>query len=439
MYHPGVIAARFTRECRNPHTRVMFPNGVPRLPVKTAWLWRDRLATLQGPKGELIRPLTGEEDRIVSGERILTKFDFRYWAERYCQISLAATSLGPLYPLWESQAIILERIGDIEKQIVDGRRSEGIFINCLKARQLGASTLAQALLCHRLTCWAHTTVLLASDVPASSDHLFDMQERMIDHLPWYLRPAILERVKNDEIVFGTGSRLLWGAGKSTRGQSREQHGAVTGAKGQLGRGLTVALCHLSELSTWDLPGQIDDALLPAMPTGAMTLAIFESTAKGRHNWWHEHWLGAKTEGAGREFSNVFIPWYAEPTRYSKPAPENWRPQPSTLTHAMRAATLGPRFLGHRVSLTRDQLYWYETQRQYYTQKGELKKFFEEYAADDEECFQYGGESVFPLAVLDRLQGIVDTHPPLAYLAIEPQRELARLRIERQIAQERGER
>ncbi len=411
----------------SPEVRSVFPSGeIPRLSVEKAWGWRDYLERLRDEKGGLIRELTAEENRIVIGERLLTRCDFRYWGERYCQISLEARALAPLYPLWESQEVILRRIGEMELDSWEGRRKDGLHANILKARQLGASTLSQALLCHRTTSYAHTISLLASDVPDSSDHLFDMQERMIDHLPWYLKPTITERVKNNEIVYATGSRVLWGAGKSTRGQSKVKHGQVGGAKGQLGRGKTVALCHLSELSSWDEPDQIDDALLPAMPKGPYTLSLFESTAKGRHNWWHKHWLAAKAGSATPNFRNIFIPWYAEPGRYSMPCPPGWVPAAETLAHARRAQVMGPRWLGHKVELTKEQLVWYQASREYFTAKGKLKKFLEEYAADDEECFQHGGQSIFSVEVLDRLQQQVDLVPPRAFLEIDAMTRVAAL-------------
>src|SRR6185437_6799656 len=140
------------------------------------------------------------------------------------------------------------------------------------------------------------------------------------------------------------------------------------------------------------PEKLDAALIPAIPMDASSLVLFESTAEYAGDWWHKHWL-ATGEGDGR-FVNVFIPWYAEPGKYALPAPIDWTPAAQTLAHAAKCEQDSPRwFSGRTITLTRDQLYWYERTRAYYAKKGELHKFLKEYPADDQECFQYAGHAI----------------------------------------------
>jgi hypothetical protein len=194
------------------------------------------------------------------------------------------------------------------------------------------------------------------------------------------------------------------SGKSMKGGLQDQGGT----KGNLGRSRTYTVAHLTELSTWERPEQIDDGLLPAIPRSPRTLVVKESTAKGRHNWHHQDWLGAirgRGQGAvaGR-FLPIFLPWYAHAS-YALPAPVDWSPDASTHAHAQKVTREGPVWLGRPVTLTRAQLCWYEQTRADYVSKGALAKFLEEYAADPEECFQHAGRSIFThdqLAYLERL-------------------------------------
>ena len=264
----------------------------------------------------------------------------------------------------------------------------------------------------------HVRALLASDVPdnSGSEGLFGMYERLVANLPWWLAPAEQFHQKNQHIIFETGSAILVESGKSMKGGLQDKGGQ----KGQLGRSKTFSTVHLTELSTWEAPEQIDDSLMPAVPRSPRTLGIKESTAKGRHNWHHEDWLlGTRSRG---RWTNVFIPWYAEETKYWLPAPLDWTPSEDTLAEARKAEAAGPLYLHRPVTLSRHQLYWWEETRAAYAEKGELARFLEEYASDPESCFQAAGRSIFTLDQLQYLRRLA--RPPIDCWSVAPARDLA---------------
>lgn len=390
MYHPHVIAqtaARFERE---------FGVSLVEHSVEEVIEWTAHLDLIWDAKAEQpLRPLSADEQGFVQNELLLTKSSFTYWAERYAFINSKGTTLMRLFPLWESQTLILDEIGRLQLASLSGAHHDGLLIALLKARQLGGSTLAQTLIAHRVTTQDNQLGLIAADVPEQSAFLFDMLERIYLNLPWWLRPNVVEWTKNNEIKFDGGSNVWVGSGKSTRGQ--------TGDRGQLGRGRTVGTMHLSELSTWEDTQQLDASLFPTMHPSPRLLAILESTGRGRGNYWHKLWKQAR-EGGSR-FTPVFIPWYAEKTRYSTPAPVGWSPKLSTTAHAKKAEEVGPRWLRRPVSLTRDQLFWYERTRAEAKALGteQERAFLENYCADDEEAFQFSGRSVVPFEVLTRIE------------------------------------
>lgn len=423
MYHPAIIAR--AQERLEASYRDALPQGLHRYPVAHCEAMAKRLANAVDPSGVPQRRLTPEEDAFIGNERLLAKIDYRYIAERYHYIR-GDRGLQRLYPLWEPQRIVLDRLGALQQQRVATGHPDGLLANCLKARQEGVSTLWQSLLAHRVTTHTHVNALTASDVPenSGSEGIFGKFELIVEHLPWYLRPATKFHKKDTHWVFANGSWMTVESGKSMKGGLQDQGGT----KGNLGRSRTYTAGHLTELSTWERPEQIDDGLLPAIPRSPLTLVGKESTAKGRHNWHHEDWLEAVRgdgQGAvGGRFIAIFLPWYAL-AKYTLPPPPAWSPDALTLVHAQKAEREGPRWLGHACTLTRPQLYWYEETRAAYLRKGDLAKFLEEYAADPEECFQHAGRSIFSheqLAYLDRL-----AHPMIDCWAVNMARDLADIR------------
>ncbi len=402
MYHPKVIEARRSRLATQ-FPGLVPPGGLREYSVEESEAWVRRLEdkdpTKAKKRGDDPIPLTKEESLFITNEIVMAKTAYEYWCERYCYINLQGSGLGKMYPLWESQKLLLAAIADKEleqyEREIRGEGAEGVLINILKARQLGASTISESAIGHRFTTQSHVFGLIAADVPEQSAYMFGMLERVVEGLPWWMRPEATDWVKNTEIAFSTGAHVWTAAGKSTRGKTEQ--------RGNIGRGKTLSLLHLSELSTWDDPRQIDDALMPAVPYSARVLGFKESTAKGRQDWWHKEW--AKSKRGISRFSAVFIPWYVEKSKHRRPVTmADWSPSEDTLVHAKRCEEDSPRWLkGTSVSLSREQLFWYETTKASYTEDGKLAKFLEEYPADDEEAFQNAGIGIFGVEVIEDIK------------------------------------
>lgn len=419
MYSDQLVAVRVA-QLESALGDTTLPRGLVEYSVEDVQEFNAGFRGLFDKKGEATRPLSPRESSFILNERLFSKISYRYFAERYWTVNLAGQTIGPLFPLWESQNLILEKLGQLEWDRYEAGYPDGLIANVLKARQLGASTLIESMIGHRLVTHSHVNGLLASDVPDNSNFLYDMFERGIDNLPWYLRPTISERVKNDEMVFGTGSRLMMGASKSTRGADRTESGG--GRKGQLGRGKTVSIVHLSELATWVNPQQIDSSLEPGIPKSPMTLWIKESTAQGRgpSNWWYQDWQLAKSNTS--RSAAIFIGWYAEREKYWLPYPAGWTPTEDTLNHARRIAETSPRWMnGRSYQCTKEQLYWYERTKAEKIAKDLLEDFLQEYPADDEEAFQLSGKSVFKVLMRERIRQ--QARPLLGMVDIVSHREL----------------
>jgi hypothetical protein len=243
-----------------------------------------------------------------------------------------------------------------------------------------------------------------------------MLELVVKQWPWWLKPRERFHTKNKHLMFENESRVIVESGKSMTGGLQEEGQS----KGQIGRSKTFSAAHLSEIATWERPEQINNSLLPAVPRTPRTLLVRESTAQGRNNYWHEEW---KLAAAGEDprFFNVFIPWYAEASKYWLPCPEGWVPSQTTLDFALRAQRTGPTYMHAPVVLTKEQLFWYEQHYKAAQKREVLYQFLSEYPAEPEEAFQNSGRSIFTLETQARVAA--QQRPMVDLWVVKPRAEL----------------
>lgn len=418
MYAASVVATR--QETLEQQLGESLPGGhLERIPISHCHGMKRDLDQIYDPdKAIQTRPFSQDEEQFIVNEQLMVKIDYAYAAQRYIWINADGQTLKPMYPLWESQELILAEMARVEEDHWKTGHPDGILANCLKGRQLGASTMAQSFLAHRVLTHGHVRTLIASDVPqnSGSEGLFGMLELVVEHWPWWLKPKEKFHTKNHHIMWANSSRVIVESGKSMKGGLQEEGGE----KGQMGRSKTYSAAHLSEITTWERPQQINSSLLPAMPSTPRTLCIRESTAMGRNNYWHEEWKLADA-GEDPRFFNIFIPWYAEKTKYWLPCPDGWQPSDDTLQFARRATEHGPRYMHRAVNLSKEQLYWYEVHKRAAVKREELYKFLSEYPSEPEEAFQNSGRSIFSLETQTR---VANQARPLADLwIVAPRAEL----------------
>ncbi len=358
-------------------------------------------------KGEPSRNLNVEEHQFILREIVHCKADVRYWLHHYAWIKdKDGRSVRP-YPLLDSQEMMLTLMGETEDAIFSGKRRDGILITALKCRQVGISTATELLILHRTIFYGNLNALIAADVEEQSANLFDMTERCLRAVPWWMRPKITNHVKDSELTFGDIDSLIHVTyANSTRGGSQ-----IGFEKGQLGRGWTVHLFHGSEMSTWQNPGQVDDALDPAIPKSENTFGVLESTARGR-GWWYNTWLSSRA-GENR-WLPLFIPWYTE-ARYREIPPSGWVPLEETVRHAVYAEEVSAQWCKRRVNLDREQLYFWEKKYLLAKKDHKLFKFLAEYSADDETCFRVSDDGFFDGEAMLSLRQ--KARPPIGLLSL----------------------
>lgn len=385
MYHPEVIA----REQHDLEKRVGLK--LTRYSPDQSWASEEKLNSLWSAEKGLLRPLTKAEHEFITNERLLCSLDFHYWLRYAWVLPDASISEGSLvrFQPWPSQQILLDEIARLEweqyQAYLKGEPQDGICIAGPKARQEGESELAGKLKMHRVTSSPYTKAITATENEDKRIGLWERDERTWKGLPWWLKP---ERTAPDI----QGVRVTFGKLDSTILYEDYMQ------ESSLAAGEQYLVGHMSEVAQGNqtyVEKMMEMDYFPAIPYSWRSLHILESTPAGMGGWWHPFILAAYNKrDAYPRWHVKFIPWYAITFKYRRTPPTNWAPAKDTLAHASKVEETSPEYLGKKVVLTKEQLYWWETTRASYKEKGSLVYFLTNYPATLEESFQFSGTTIF---------------------------------------------
>lgn len=162
----------------------------------------------------------------------------------------------------------------------------------LKARQLGLSTMSEALMFLWTFWFRGSNSLVISYEDDQAQELFQMMKTYWDH--WPHRGLY-------KLQYSTKRQLRW---RETQSQVR-----VATAKNAQGskRGSTVQALHASEVAFWPDPEPLWVGLNQTIPTRHGTIIILESTANGVGNWFYNKWMEA--DNGESEYIPLFFPFY----------------------------------------------------------------------------------------------------------------------------------
>ena len=264
---------------------------------------------------------------------------------------------------WAQRSFVRE----VERQY---NRDDPVRIIVLKGRQLGLSTLTEAILFY--WCFLHpssASLVLSKEKP-DSEYLFGMLKRYWEGGPMNgLFPLKYNRV----------GYLEWeGLGSSVT--------TSTAKKADVGRGKTIQAVHGSEVAFWDMSDDIVAGLSEAVPYRHGTIMVYESTAHGVGGYFHDEWL--KAINGNSTFTPMFFPWWMH-KEYEIPA--------STLQFG-ELDEEERELLRLYPKMTIPKLAWRRRKMQSYLNP---ELFKEEYPNSWEEAFLSTGYNVFPLAKLQQ--------------------------------------
>lgn len=268
-------------------------------------------------------------------------------------------------------------VNEVERQ---RRAGKPVRIIILKARQIGFSTLTEALMFVQSFAYPNSFGLVVAHNTDSAEGIFDMTRRYWETWPFKnlfnaKYHSKRELAWEEENVDGT--RM---AGSAIR---------IATAKSQAtGRGRTITFLHASEVGFWDDPQALMTGLRQTIPNEPSSVIILESTANGLGNFFHQTWNDA-VDGLN-EYTPMFFPWWRHP-EYTASAARLTMPPLGKLDDEEK-------FLSAKLGVDNDHLQW----RRWALPNllnGNIDDFHQEYPSTPEEAFITSGSPVFDLKEL----------------------------------------
>jgi len=247
----------------------------------------------------------------------------------------------------------------LEKQLEETGRVRAVI---LKGRQQGASTYIQARFTWKVTHRKGLRAFILTHEDDATQNLFSMGKRYYENLPIFVKPSI-SASNAKELIF---NKLDSGYKVGTAGNK------------SVGRSQTNQYFHGSEVAFWPNASEHAKGILQTVPDMNGTEVIYESTANGLGNFFHQQWKLA--ESGQSEFIAIFVPWYWQ-DEYRKKTPDNFVLNESEM------------LLKKQYALDSEQIYFMRTKITELSVDGTNgeRSFKQEYPMNASEAFQVSGE------------------------------------------------
>jgi hypothetical protein len=293
----------------------------------------------------------------------------REYIEEYLKIK---TKDGQLVNL--SMNYAQNRLYDIFRDAYNEDRPCKIIV--LKARQLGISTVTEAIISSLVMTTYYVSALIVAHISDASQNIYNMSKRYYDELPPALKPMI-KYSNARELVFQNPDDKAAEDNKGLRSSIR----VATAGQSGVGRSQTFNYMHLSEVAFWKeedgktVQSQLT-GLLQTLPQHGFSFLVIESTANG---WNYFKSLWDKAVAGENDYVPLFIPWfemedYRLPYHGEKLSPEETE-------------------LCSKYEIDEEQIMW----RRYAIANlcgGDIDQFRQEYPSTPEEAFIMTGSPVF---------------------------------------------
>ena len=280
-----------------------------------------------------------------------------------------------------------KRLLDLIKKLREEKKPVRILI--LKARQIGFSTLCEAILYALTSQQSNRNSLILANEKDKANNLFDMSKLYQEMLEKEERHLVKELKKNNEkkLEFkGTRSQIIIASAENE--EAAKSH--------------TFQYVHISEAAFFRNYVTVMNDLSETVPSGAGiwdTIIIQESTANGRNDFWRA-WEKAKKGDS--DWIPFFVPWH-EHYEYRKELYDGkLYPTAGIVFNTMteREFLEEENELRKDYSITDEQLNW-RRWKIVNDKNGDIDLFRQENPANDVEAFIASGALFFDLKGLDK--------------------------------------
>ena len=289
--------------------------------------------------------------------------NFEPFVERL-SIRTKMQTIEKFHPNWAQQ----ELLAAVNEQYSTGKP---VRVIVLKARQLGISTVAEALMFAWVMMHEQTYGLVIAHEIDASEYLLNMTKLYWETFP-FKDIYTTKYVSRKELAWEeTGSSIRIATAKNMRA----------------GRSRTINAMHGSEIAFWDRPDEMMLGLRQTIPNHAKSMIILESTANGVGNWFYDTWQNAVS--GENDYKPLFFPWWNHP-EYTATASNLKKEALTGLNEDERVLK--------KLKVSDDHLIW----RRWAVRNladSNLERFMQEYPSTPEEAFIASGTNVFPIQSL----------------------------------------
>lgn len=353
-------------------------------------------------------PTTENREAVVAQFIRLRNFhDFPFWAASFVYIK--NKEVGQPDCLFRLTYPQRRFVAMLERMRLEGKP---IRIILLKARQWGGSTTSQLYMAWlQLVHRTGLNSLIISNYNKGSETIKGMFKKMIEAYP----VSMLHDVGD---VYSDNEEKLVGVGRSGLTQLVPQRNATisigSAESPDSCRGGDYALVHLSEVGLWKATdGKKPEDIVRSACSGVLyrpyTMIVYESTANGVGNFFHNEYVAAKDPEVKSQFEPLFISWF-DIELYQLPfASDAERMQfaESLLNNRLNASARSDReecgkylWWLWEIGATLEGIHWYVEERAKYHDHGSMAS---EYPSDDIEAFVNSGSAVFDKYCVEALR------------------------------------
>lgn len=345
-----------------------------------------------------------QEDRAAAAIRVIAD-DFYIYCERNLMIEDKDT--GETIPFvlnWAQKKLTDLVMADI---------AAGVPVRyiILKARQMGLSTVIEALGFWWTTTHRNIKTVIIAHETEAVDTLYDMFKRYFDNCRIEFQPSRKYNNKK-QLVFDVEDKI-----KEEYKQMNRRHPGLGSsiktmvAKEGKGRSANIKFLHGSEVAFWEAKADFVSAAMQAVPLAPNTFVFLESTANGVGGFFYKSWFNAKKKKSN--LKAIFFAWH-EHNAYELEAPEG-----GLSYYDDEEVKLMQLFEKRGYPMWRwdRKIVWRREKKKEFLD--DPKKFYQEYPSTDMEAFLASGRPKFDMDMLVKMWQHADDNPSHMYGRVVP--------------------
>lgn len=345
-----------------------------------------------------------QEDAAAAAIRVIAD-DFDIYTERNLMIEDKDT--GDVIPFklnWAQRKLVDLVMADI---------AAGVPVRyiILKARQMGLSTVIEAMGFWWTTTHRNIKTVIIAHETEAVDTLYDMFKRYFDNCRIEFQPSRKYNNKK-QLVFDVEDKI-----KEEYKERGERHPGLGSsiktmvAKEGKGRSANIKFLHGSEVAFWEARADFVSSAMQAVPLAANTFVFLESTANGVGGFFYKSWFNAKKGKSN--LRAIFFAWH-EHDAYELEAPEDGLHYYDDEEEKLLELFLKKGYPQWRWDR---KIMWRREKKKEFLD--EPKKFYQEYPSTDMEAFLASGRPKFDMDMLVKMWQYADDNPSHVFGQVVP--------------------